>query len=111
VTLPTTFRRHFSENRKVATDAGARFWLVDTVCSDVALHRQRFETRGPVWRCDVGQTWAMVDGLRIRFQAHPQAAFIADAVRSVDENVRSIMVLLGGGASPVATGLFLDHPT
>jgi hypothetical protein len=27
--------------RKVADDAGAHFWLVDTVCSDVALHRRR----------------------------------------------------------------------
>jgi predicted kinase len=80
--------------RKVAHDAGAHFWLIDTVCSDVALHRQRFEARGPVWRCDVGQTWEMVDELRIRFQAHPKAAFIADAVRSVDENVRSIIALI-----------------
>ena len=84
--------------QKVAEEAGARFWLVDTVCSDVELHRQRFEARGPVWRCDVGQTWEMVDDLRIRFLAHPQAAFIADAVRSVDENVRSIMALIEGEA-------------
>ena len=84
--------------QKVAEDAGARFWLVDTVCSDVELHRQRFEARGPVWRCDVGQTWEMVDDLRIRFLVHPQAAFIADAVRSVDENVRSIMALIEGEA-------------
>lgn len=83
--------------RKVADDAGAHFWLVDTVCSDVELHRQRFEARGPVWRCDVGQTWEMVDELRIRFQVHPQVVFVADAVRSVDENVRSIMALIEGG--------------
>jgi predicted kinase len=82
--------------RKVANDAGAHFWLIDTVCSDVPLHRQRFEKRGPAWRCDVGQTWEMVDELRIHFQVHPQAAFIADAVRSVEENVRSIIALIEG---------------
>jgi len=92
--------------RQVADDAGAHFWLVDTVCSDVELHRQRFEARGAVWHCDLGQTWEMVDQLRIRFRVHPQAAFVADAVRSVDENVRSILALIGsqdpflGGGSP-----------
>jgi predicted kinase len=84
--------------REVADDAGARFWLVDTVCSDLVLHRQRFEARGPVWRCDVGQTWEVVDDLRIRFQVHPQADFVADAVRSVAENVRSSMALIEGAA-------------
>jgi predicted kinase len=82
--------------RKVADDVGAHFWLVDTVCSDVELHRQRFEVRGPVWRCDVGQTWEMVDKSRIRFQVHPQAAFVADAIRPVDENVRLIAALIAG---------------
>ena len=84
--------------RKVADDAGAHFWLVDTICSDVELHRQRFEARGSEWRCDVGQTWEVVDELRIRFEVHPRAAFIADAVRSVDDNVRSIMALIEGEA-------------
>jgi hypothetical protein len=36
-----------------------------------------------------------VDELRTRFEVHPQALFVADAVRSVDENVHSIMTLLG----------------
>jgi len=84
--------------RKVAEDAGAHFWLVDTVCSDAAVHRHRFEARGPVWQCDVGQTWEMVEELRRRFHVHPQAAFIADAIRPVDENVRSIVALIRGEA-------------
>jgi predicted kinase len=82
------------EWRKVAQGAGAHFWLVDTVCSDVGLHRRRFEARGPLWRCDEGQTWDMVDELRMRFQIHPQASFVADAVRPVDENVHSIVALI-----------------
>jgi predicted kinase len=91
--------------RKVAEDAGARLWLVDTVCSDAELHRRRFEARGPVWQCDVGQTWEMVEQLRMRFQVDPQAAFIADAIRPVDENVRSIVGLIRGqlSASSFAT--------
>jgi predicted kinase len=86
--------------RKAADEAGASFWLVDTVCSDVELHRRRFEDRGPIWRCDAGQTWEMVDELRVQFHRHPQAAFIADAIRSVDENVESILNLIRGGANP-----------
>jgi predicted kinase len=84
--------------RKVADDAGANFWIVDTVCSDVDLHRQRFEARGPVWQCDLGETWEMVDALRLRFQVHPQAVFVADAVRAVEENVNLIRVLIAGEA-------------
>jgi predicted kinase len=83
--------------RLVAQDSGANFWLIDTVCSDVDLHRRRFEARGPVWRCDVGQSWEIVNELRIRFQIHPQASFVADAVRPVDENVRSIVALMASG--------------
>jgi hypothetical protein len=37
-----------------------------------------------------------VDEMRTRFRVHPQAAFIADAVRTVDENVRSILALMDG---------------
>jgi predicted kinase len=83
--------------RMVANDADAHFWLIDTICSDLDLHRRRFEARGPVWRCDVGQSWEIVNELRIGFQIHPQAAFVADAVRPVDENVRSIVALMASG--------------
>jgi predicted kinase len=86
--------------RRVADEAATAFWLVDTVCSDVELHRRRFEDRGPIWRCDAGQTWEMVDELRVEFHPHPQAAFIADATRSVDENVDSILALIRSEANP-----------
>jgi predicted kinase len=85
--------------RKVAEDAGAHFWIVDTVCSDAAVHRHRFEARGPVWQCDVGQTWEMVQESQRYFHVHPQAAFVADALRPVDENVRSIVALIRGQVS------------
>lgn len=86
--------------RRVADEAGTAFWLVDTLCSDVELHRRRFEDRGPIWRCDAGQTWEMVDELRVQFHPHPQAAFIADVTRSVDENVDSILTLIRSEANP-----------
>ena len=86
--------------RKVTDEAGASFWLVDTVCSDAEVHRKRFEARGPIWHCDAGQTWDMVDALRAPFRPHPQAAFLADAIRSVDENVESILALIRGEVNP-----------
>jgi predicted kinase len=86
--------------RRVADEAGAAFWLIDTVCSDVDLHRRRFEDRGPIWGCDIGQTWEMVDELRVQFRPHPQAALIADATRSVEENVDCILALIRSEANP-----------
>ncbi len=86
--------------RAVADEAGASFWLVDTVCSDVDLHRRRFEARGPIWQCDAGQTWEMVDELRAQFHPHPQATFVADATRTVDENVNSILGLIRDQTDP-----------
>jgi predicted kinase len=79
---------------RVAHQADTAFWLVDTVCSDVRLHRRRFEARGPVWRCDIGQTWDTVDELRKRFEPHPRAVFTADAIRPVEENVEAILTLV-----------------
>lgn len=83
----------------VADEAHTPFWIVDTICSDVQLHRRRFEARGPVWRCDIGQTWDTVDELRGRFEPHPHAGFIADATRPVDENVHAILTLVRGELS------------
>jgi hypothetical protein len=43
------------------TDAGAAFWIVDTVCSDPEVHRARCETRGEAqlggWRL----TWDVAE--------------------------------------------------
>ena len=80
--------------RRVADEAGAHFWLIDTICSDVELHRSRFEARGPIWKCDVDQTWDIVNELRVQFVPHPQAALLVDATRPVDENVASILTLI-----------------
>jgi predicted kinase len=84
----------------VADEAGAAFWLVDTICSDVGLHQRRFEARGPTWRCDLGQTWELVELKRSSFVPHPQAAFVADATRSVEENVQAIVELIRSGTRP-----------
>jgi predicted kinase len=85
--------------RQVAEGAGARFWIIDTVCSDPDLHRQRFQGRGPTQREDWALVWETVEGYRTRFRSHPDAAYVADAVRPVDANVRAILGVIRGGAA------------
>lgn len=82
--------------RTVASQAGASFWLIDTVCSNVELHRQRFQSREPSYRCDVGQTWDMVNQRRSDHSSLPEVAYTADAVLPVDENVAEIVGLIRG---------------
>lgn len=77
--------------RQVAVGAGARFWIVDTICSDLDLHRQLFQGRGATERGDWVLTWETVEGYRATFRSHPDAAYVADAVRPVDKNVRAIL--------------------
>jgi predicted kinase len=97
VVLDCGAERHLRESwRRVADEAGANFWLVGTVCSDVDLHRRRFEERGRTWSGETELTWATVEDSRTRFLPDPRAAFVADATRSVEENVRSIVALVRG---------------
>lgn len=77
--------------RQVAEGAGARFWIIDTICSDPDLHRQLFQGRGATQRGDWVLAWETVEGHRATFRSHPDAAYLADAVRPVDENVRAIL--------------------
>jgi predicted kinase len=80
--------------RQVAESAGATYWLIDTVCSDPKMHRQRFEARGPTQRGDWILTWDAVEANRERFKPHPQAAYVADAVRPVEDNVAAILEVM-----------------
>jgi predicted kinase len=45
------------EWRRITNLAGATFLIVDTTCTNVEVHRQRFEARGPTWRGEIGQSW------------------------------------------------------
>jgi hypothetical protein len=83
------------EWRRITNSAGATFLIIDTICSNVEVHRQRFEARGPTWRGEIGQTWNALDKARTDFCPHPEALLVADSVRSVQENVESIVALIG----------------
>jgi predicted kinase len=87
-----------AEWKRVALEQGARFWLVDTVCSDVEVHRRRFVERGPVQRGDWVSAWETVEANRDRFVVHPEAAFVADATVPLAENVSAIVDLIRSAA-------------
>ena len=81
--------------RATSEECGARFWIVDTVCSDADIHRQRFEARGAPVRLGTWQlTWEVAERGRATFRPHPDAIFVADSVVSVEENVSRIMDLI-----------------
>ena len=82
------------EWRDITNSAGQSFLFIDTVCSNVELHRQRFEARGPTWIGEAGQTWNVLDKARSGFRPHPEVPFVVDSVRSVQENVNSIISLI-----------------
>lgn len=73
--------------RQTAESKGARFWIVETVCSDAALHRRRFDERGQSKRGDWVLTWDVVEETMQAYTPHPDALYIADSVNSVDDNV------------------------
>jgi predicted kinase len=80
--------------RQMTQEAGGTFFIIDTICSDPDIHRQRFEARGPTWSGEIGQTWDSLSEVRSVFQPHPEALFVADSVRPVSENMDSIVTLI-----------------
>lgn len=74
---------------EVAAAHDARFWIIDTVCSDEDLHRRRFEDRDPVRLRGWELTWDTILESREAFVVHPDAAFVADAVHPVDFNAKA----------------------
>ena len=85
--------------RNIAVQESARFWIIDTICSDEDLHRERFEARGPTQLGDWVLDWPTVAGYRRAFVPHPGAHFVADASNPVDHNVRKIVQLIRGGSA------------
>jgi hypothetical protein len=80
--------------KETAEHAGARFWIVETVCSDRELHRRRFDERGEARRGDWVLDWDVVVATVSTYVPHPDAVFVADAVNSVEANVREIVDLV-----------------
>lgn len=76
--------------RALAEVFGARFYAVETICSDEALHRQRIDgrTRGiPGW---YELTWANVESSRASFQAWQDERLIVDAVHPLEQNLNTV---------------------
>jgi len=88
-----------AEWERVAVDQGARYWLIDTICSDVALHRRRFTDRAPIQRGDWVLSWETVEANRDRYRLHPDAAFVADSALPLAANVNAIVDLMRSGTS------------
>ena len=80
--------------QKTTLEAGATFWIVDTICSDPEVHRARFEARGQGQLGGWTLTWDVAERGRRRFVAHPDAIFVADSVVPVLENVSQIVELI-----------------
>lgn len=76
--------------KETAVTAGARFWIIETVCSDRELHRRRFDERGDASRGDWVLDWDVVEETLRTYVQHPDTEFVADAVNPVEVNVREI---------------------
>lgn len=81
--------------QQTAEELGARFWVIDTVCADPALHEQRVTERGVVKRRDMELAWEVVAPMRSTFVSHPRAHYVADAEQPLEQNVDAIMALMG----------------
>ncbi|HEX3812327.1 MAG TPA: ATP-binding protein [Mycobacteriales bacterium] len=89
--------------RSLATRAGARFAVIDCVCSDPALHRDRLENRErgiPGWHSR--GDWANVQQRLRKYPAWPEDVLRLDAVRPPEENLRTALDYLSAGRSSVS---------
>lgn len=82
---------------QTAESFSARLFLIECVCSDVAVHRQRVEGRArgiPGWH-EIG--WDHVE--RMRAESPPFAAdrLIVDAIRPVDDNFQRVLAHIADG--------------
>lgn len=75
---------------------GGRLVVVECVCSDERLHRERLVARRrdiPCWH-EVG--WDHVLAMRQEFAPLSAPDLVLDAVRPVEDNLRMLLDLLGG---------------
>ena len=72
----------------LAETTGAVFRPVEVICSDLALHRARIETRNPATRsCWANPEWNSVEAARSEYEAWDQPRLLLDSVRSFEELV------------------------
>lgn len=83
-----------------AATYGAAFYVVETVCSDVTLHRSRVEGRRrgiPGWH---EITWEHVERMRARLEPWSGDTLRVDAVAPLADNLGAVLAYLG--EAPVA---------
>ncbi len=81
---------------QTAESFSARLVLVECICSDAAIHRQRVEgrIRGiPGWH-EIG--WDHVERMRDQMPSLTTERLIVDAVQPVDENVSRVLKYISG---------------
>ena len=79
--------------RALAAEFGADFYVIETICSDEAVHRQRIEgrIRGiPGWH---ELTWANIETSRANFVAWAEERLIVDAVDPLEQNLAAVRAL------------------
>jgi predicted kinase len=74
--------------RQLTAAAGGRYLAVECVCSDVAMHRARVESRE-------GVSWRRVQATLRRYQPDPHADVLADAMRPVADLTAQIASMAG----------------
>lgn len=81
--------------RELAASHGARFHVVECVCSDTALHRARLTSRvrGIPGRHEVD--WAHVERMREEYPPLTVDRLVVDAVRPLEENLRAVREFTG----------------
>ena len=98
-----TFERVRTAWRAVASRCGANFCVIECVCSDEALWRERLSTRRrgiPGWH---ELSWEDVETVRARFEPWTDERLVVDAVETLEVNVDRVWAYLstvGSGKSP-----------
>lgn len=76
--------------RRLASESSARLLVIECVCSDATVHRQRVGARQggiPGWR---DPDWSHVEQMRSRYEPWHEERLVIDAADSMDENVRRV---------------------
>jgi predicted kinase len=77
--------------RNLARQYGARWQVVECVCSDESLHRTRLEVRErgiPGWH---ELTWVEVERVKGYYEAWTEQRLVLDAVNAFEENLRQAL--------------------
>jgi predicted kinase len=74
---------------------GARYRPIEIVCSDVAVHRERVESRGKVtgWQA---VDWQRVEEAQSRFEPWEGPRLLLDSIRSIDELLATALAYVRG---------------